>query len=363
MMTATKEVTFQRPTRPPDANGKCQLICFFDGSDVAYAPVIYVRWTLTSGSVRVNLMGSKSRVTPIHRISTPRSELNGALLAARLVLATVRCLSTSQDIPERIWFIGDSECTLASLEKISAPFGEYFGNRIGEIYTTQAKIEQFCPVGFNGEWYFTKSANNGADIATRLDTDLCDLLNSTWPHGPPYLLLPFEEWPVDRDFAERKDDFIPQNELIKRYRTILHHVVAEAAPGIDQLIDPYSTNSWDKLLSKTQALLVWHHQYKLGSVEAAATLNHAKKLWFQTAMKDTHDALAKGRLRELDIQQSDGLLVTAGRAKAGLTKFFGKESLPVIMGHTRVAYLVMLAAHGKDHCGRDITMATAHHEV
>ena len=144
----------------------------------------------------------------------------------------------------------------------------------------------------------------------------------------------------------------------------MHHVETVEEQGVDKVIDPYCTNSWEKLLSKTQALLVWYHQYKFGTAAAAATLSHAKRLWFLSAMNDTQSAIEQGKLRELDTQTSaDGLKVVVGRASKGLQKFFGKESLPVLMGHTRVAYLVMLSAHGKDHCGKDITMATARHEV
>ena len=115
------------------------MICYFDGSDVAFAAVIYVRWEMADGSVVVNLMGSKAKVTPLERMSTPRSELNGAVLAARLAASTVNCLATAGDTPERVWFLGDSECTLASLENVSTAYGEYFGNRIGEVVVQRPK--------------------------------------------------------------------------------------------------------------------------------------------------------------------------------------------------------------------------------
>ena len=118
MMASSEGVVFPRATRPPNAVGKCTLVCFFDGSDVAYGAVLYGRWELNDGSVAVLLIGCKSRVTPIKRISTPRSELNGAVLASRLTLSTVRSLAESEEIPERVYLIGDSECTLASLEKV-----------------------------------------------------------------------------------------------------------------------------------------------------------------------------------------------------------------------------------------------------
>ena len=46
--------------------------------------------------------------------------------------------------------IGDSECTLASLEKVISAFGEYFGNSIGEIVNLQSNIKKYCPVGNDG---------------------------------------------------------------------------------------------------------------------------------------------------------------------------------------------------------------------
>ena len=363
MMDSVKQVVFPRATRPRNAIGKCQLICYFDGSDLAFAAVLYARWTLQDDSVMVVLMGCKSRVTPLQRISTPRSELNAGVLASRLILSTVRTLSVSDEVPERVWVVGDSECTLASLEKTSAPFGEYFGNRVGEVIDNQAKIETICPVGINGEWYHTESENNGADIATRLDTDCEGLIGEAYQQGPSYLKLPFEQWPLNRSFADRKDDCIPQSELLKRYRAIVSHVDDVAEQGIDKVIDPYSTNSWDKLVSRTQTLLVWYHKFSYGASDAVSTLRHAKKLWFLSAMKDTRTALEQGKLRELDIHESDGLKVVVGRAAVGLQKFFGKPFLPVIMGHTRVTYLIMLSSHCKDHCGRDITMANARHEA
>ena len=244
MLVKSKNVIFPRATRPLDVVGKSQLFCFFDGSDVAYASVIYVRWVLRDGSIVVRILNSKSRATPLQRISTPRSELNGAVLASRLVLSTLQSLSPCDEIPERVWMIGDSECTLASLEKVSGAFGEYFGNRIGEILDNQAKIERFCPVGNNGEWWFVPSSDNAADQATRLNTDCNELgLDSEWQNGPSYLKLPESQWPLSRDFAERKDDYIPQAELLKKYRGMVQLVDTDVKDGVDKLIDPYSTNS------------------------------------------------------------------------------------------------------------------------
>ena len=80
-------------------------------------------------------------------------------------------------------------------------------------------------------------------------------------------------------------------------------------------------------------------------------------------MLHTENAIKAGKLRELDIQDYDGLKVMIGRAHTGIQKLFGKAHLPVIMGDTRVAELIMLHAHYQDHAGRDVTMATSRHEA
>ena len=43
MMASSEGVVFPRATRPPNAVGKCTLVCFFDYSDVAYGAVLYGR--------------------------------------------------------------------------------------------------------------------------------------------------------------------------------------------------------------------------------------------------------------------------------------------------------------------------------
>ena len=85
----------------------------------------------------------------------------------------------------------------------------------------------------------------------------------------------------------------------------------------------------------------------------------AKAFWIQVAMVETRKAHAKGKLTKLTLWEKDGMLVVSGRASEGLKHFFGAEYLPVIMGHTRVGFLIMMWAHNKDHAGRDTTVVTA----
>ena len=362
LLAQSDPLTFKRCIHPSNAVGACDLISFFDGSDDAFAAVIYARWELSDGTVSVTLLCAKPRVMPLKRISTPRSELNGAVVASRLTLSAVRSLSSAGMPLGKVWFIGDSECTLACLGKVNAPFGEFFGNRVGEVQDNQAKIEQYCQVGENGEWWFTPSCHNAADQLTHSNATPADLnADSMWQTGPSYLKGARSTWPINREFATRKDQSIPQNELLKQFRCLIQLTNVNSTIGIEKVIDPLRTNDWRKLLRITQLTLSWYHKVCVTDSNLARLQHQSQKLWFLSAMPETVSALKAGRLRELDIQDRNSLKVIQGRASTGIRHFFGQGELPVIMGSTRLAFLIMLDAHKQDHAGRDITMATSRH--
>ena len=117
------------------------------------------------------------------------------------------------------------------------------------ILDNHAFIEKLCPVGLNGEWWHTASCHNAADQATRSDSSPLDVDHtSKWKHGPEYLKDDPSNWPINRDFATRKEDCIPQSELLKLFRGLIQKTDAISYTGIHQLIDPWGTNYWDKLL-------------------------------------------------------------------------------------------------------------------
>ena len=141
---------------------------------------------------------------------------------------------------------------------------------------------------------------------------------------------------------------------------MIHLVNAELVAGIHNLIDPFCTNDWDVLIHRTQILIKCAQAFSTLNIDnEAIRIQLAEKLWFLDAMEMTRDANSNGRLSSLCAEERDGLIVVCGRAKAGLQKFFGKDYLPVLMGRSRVAYLVMLWAHKQNHDARDITMSIA----
>ena len=62
-----------------------QLHGFCDASEDAYGGVVYLRLTDSKGEVHTSLVMSKTKVSPIKRLTIPRLELCGAEVLARLL--------------------------------------------------------------------------------------------------------------------------------------------------------------------------------------------------------------------------------------------------------------------------------------
>ena len=72
---------------------------FGDASEVGYGAAVYLRLTLRDGSVVTPLVISRARVAPLKRVSLPRLELLGSLLAARLLKFVFQALKLSAETP------------------------------------------------------------------------------------------------------------------------------------------------------------------------------------------------------------------------------------------------------------------------
>ncbi|XP_055615063.1 uncharacterized protein LOC129761367 [Toxorhynchites rutilus septentrionalis] len=78
-----------------------ELHCFADASDRAYGSCVYMKTTSGDGTSVSNLVISKSRVSSLTKLSTPRLELCAALLAAQLAELVLE--STSLNIRVTYW--------------------------------------------------------------------------------------------------------------------------------------------------------------------------------------------------------------------------------------------------------------------
>ena len=376
-MVETGSIPFQRATIPEDADLTIMttLIIFVDGSDIAKAFTIYVRYVRKSGSIFVALLAAKAKLNCAGGQSTPRSELDASTLGSRALTNTLRALEGQV---ERVYILGDSKTILHSLKVGAVPFNEYFGNRINEI------AERMEAVSIPVTWAYIPSALNAADIASRATALPEDLLpGSKWQTGPDFLSLPPQDWPIDTDI-ESMTDPLPSEELRKQFKfcgipeQVLVTGIKEHTPYPLGLTDDlvamanYSP-SWPSLLHKTELLsrpfasfrlrqqLLLHREglisalqleHQLAELANKATLD----IWFRHAGKDTILLMKSGKLSNLIIIIKDDIPYVQTRFKVKVHQYWGATELPTILASTRLGYLICLDAHDQCHKGNDMAL-------
>jgi hypothetical protein len=117
-----------------EVRGKPMLLIFRDGSTLASCALAYLRWQMADGTVQCKLLAGKTRVAPKCKISIPRMELMGALLAVRLSRKIQDALQMEL---EAVRYFTDSAVVLGMILRESATYQEFVGTRVSEIRTSQ----------------------------------------------------------------------------------------------------------------------------------------------------------------------------------------------------------------------------------
>ena len=130
------------------------ILTFVDASNDAYGAVSYFRIVRGDGSVKVTIIASKTRVSPLAPTSTPRLELLAAVLGLRLTAS----ITTSLDMSlSEVRFWSDSMNVLYWIRGKGRQFRPFVANRIGEIQSQtdpsngsifiRKKIQPICVLG------------------------------------------------------------------------------------------------------------------------------------------------------------------------------------------------------------------------
>ena len=175
-----------------------QLIIFCDASITGFGFTAYLRRSLKGGGpVSVAILFSKSHVVPLnmsrnmtkgaidHRGSIPRLELCAATLAAKWRDELMR--TPNETYHEAIIFC-DSLTVIRWLEDYCGRLSTFEHFRIGKIRSNSWLIE----------WWHLESGKNVGDLNSR-GIDAPD--KEKWQlfhNGPPFLLLPQDQWPPRR---------------------------------------------------------------------------------------------------------------------------------------------------------------------
>ena len=164
-----------------------ELHTFCDASQVAYAAVVFLRSTDSTGRVTVRLLMAKARVAPINKSTIPRLELLACVIGARLCDFVSDALSLC-NVPRFYW--SDSTTALAWIKR-NNEWGTFVGNRVKEV----------CSLTSVGEWRHVPGVNNPADLPSRGCSPV-ELLQCKWWEGPPWLCESKELWPYEEDHVD-----------------------------------------------------------------------------------------------------------------------------------------------------------------
>ena len=160
-----------------------QLHVFADASHKAYAAVAYIRSEYQDGSVGVTFAYAKGRVAPLKKITIPRLELQGAVLATEV--ARTSWEATGLSLKETTFWI-DNMNVMWWLTQSNKSLQEFVANRVQKI------LDRTKP----DNWRWVNTEDNPADIASR-GYNIAQLLaeKDMWWKGPDFLKEEPGRWP------------------------------------------------------------------------------------------------------------------------------------------------------------------------
>jgi len=151
------------------------LHAFGDASEKGYGAVVYLCVRLPDGEFSSSLVMSKAKVAPLKRLTLPRLELLGGLLAARLLRFVRQALMLEESTTYSCWT--DSTVALAWIRGDPNGWKQFVANRVREIQDlTDPANWSHCP-----------GKDNPADLTTRGILAEQLVKSDLWLNGPPWL--------------------------------------------------------------------------------------------------------------------------------------------------------------------------------
>ncbi|XP_070548332.1 uncharacterized protein [Ptychodera flava] len=341
-MTDLNNVSFSRCLTPADATGDPILCIFSDASEEAFGACAYFRWQLIDGTYDVRFIAAKSRVAPLKKLTTPRLELQAAVIASRLYKTITE--QTRFQISKPI-FLTDSSIVLAWIQKPARRFKPFVSNRVGEIQsTTDPSHWRHVP----GEFNVADDVSRGISVKQ---------LTERWQHGPEFLYSPESEWPQDVSCPD-------QTELDKEERKTQQILVTQESP---EILDCTRFSSWMRLIRVTAYVLRFIDNLRDKQQNRAPMkqgplspneLKDAETYWITRAQRSLHERLAAGEFKTLSPFTDEGIIRVGGRVNASFMSY--ETSHPALLPNRHhVSLLIMQHMHQFGHTGIAATVAKA----
>jgi hypothetical protein len=330
-----------------------ELHVFGDAAEKGYGAVVYLRVPQSDGTFTASLVVAKARVAPLKKVSLPRLELLGSLLAARLLRFVLKALKLPDSTRYYCWT--DSMVALSWIKGSPAKWKQFVANRVSEIQELSSPAS----------WFFCPGKENPADLTTRgvqADTLVSSKL---WLNGPSWLSGLYKKYPGASPDEILEDELSGvENELVLLNTT--------SSPEKEVL---FKVERWSSF-SKAMRIVAWVLRFvrKLPSDrETCSTdlsyeeLSHAKILLFKEIQRKAYsseiDALKRGKsipkgspiLKLAPFVDEDGLLKVKGRLQLSDLAFEEKTpdhspKLPLVqaLGSTAAYFLEACWGYSND---------------
>ncbi|XP_043474387.1 uncharacterized protein LOC122506337 [Leptopilina heterotoma] len=326
-----------------------QLHIFCDASPKAFSAVAYLRLKFVDGSIKVTLIGSKSRVAPLKTLSVPRLELQGALLASRLgkLIANEQKIKVNE---RYLW--SDSRIVLLWVKTDPRDYQTFVSHRLAEI------LDLSDPT----EWCWVPSECNPADHATKPKIGSL-YKNHRWFNGPEFLGREKDHWP-SQDCLKTNNHPTDLPTELKKVHSVL--VTKLAKPNLP---DPKRFSKFNRLLRSTAWILVAINKMRY-RVEPKMTAEYLRKAMIFLLGEIQNDCykskiLALSRQESVD-NRSKIRSLTPSIGKDGLLRVRGRVNVPrkldfegqpiVIDGAHQITRLILQEYHEKANHGSDNTV-------
>ncbi|XP_055615071.1 uncharacterized protein LOC129761374 [Toxorhynchites rutilus septentrionalis] len=256
---------------------------FMDGGDNGFAAAVFLRFE-EGDQVECSLVSAKTRVAPLKYLSTPRCELQGAVLGVRLANSITKSLTIT--VSKR-YFWTDSRNLQCWLNSDHRRYSPYVGCRISEILdSTNLR-----------DWRYVPSKKNVADDGTKWERIPDVSTGSRWFIGPDFLRRSEQEWP-------RAPFTVGTTDLELRPHLLLH------CEAFVRIIPTGKYSNWKKLQRITAFVLrfirnlrkkIKGQSYTTGPLEQFEIVEATNLLYREAQMDCYCDEIALLRNRQTDI--------------------------------------------------------------
>ncbi|GBO18374.1 hypothetical protein AVEN_130645-1 [Araneus ventricosus] len=323
-------------------NQDIQLHVFSDASLKSFGAVAYLRYKTSKGKFQTSFVISKSRVAPIKKLTLPRLELMGAIIASRIVK---HLKGIFKDI-KKVFCWSDSTIVLHWIKGSASKYKQFVANRVIEIQETTDPIS----------WRHCSGKHNPADLLTRglASRDLITFIK--WWHSPEWLRDAENLWPKVKEFENE----LVNSEVTSEYKSC---VIVSSAIVQEKILDPGKFSCLRNLLRVTAWVVRFVNALKRKNAEkgplTSDELTNAEMFWVRitqnysysneiTCLKNNKSLHRDSKVLCLNpFLDSNGILRFTGRLGKS-THLSTFEKHPIILpSKTKLTELLIWDSHKK----------------